>query len=155
VFVTSTLLSGSEVGGLAGADAECQALADGAGLNGTFAAWLSDSSTNAADRLTQSTAPYVRTDGQTVADDWTDLISASDLQATINVDENGVAVVPPFLVWTGTGQDGTATTDTCTDWTADAGNGVAGVATQVVKPTWTNANSFACGTGRRLYCFQQ
>jgi Protein of unknown function (DUF1554) len=63
VFVTSQGFNGN-LGGLAGADTKCQALADTAGLGGTYKAWLSDSTTDARNRLTQATVPYRLVDGQ-------------------------------------------------------------------------------------------
>eukprot|EP01083_Nonionella_stella_P101503 287797_1 len=39
VFVTSETYSGGTIGGIAGAHSKCQALANAAGLSGTFKAW--------------------------------------------------------------------------------------------------------------------
>src|SRR5258706_251442 len=50
VFVTSSIYSGA-VGGLAGADAQCQYRAGVHGFTGTYRAWLSDKTTNAYDRV--------------------------------------------------------------------------------------------------------
>ena len=58
VFVTSTTYKGN-LGGLAGADAKCQTRANAASLGGTWKAWLSDSTTSAASRLTQSVSGYI------------------------------------------------------------------------------------------------
>lgn len=77
IFVSSTTGKGNWKGALANFDAECQTLADAAtpsALGGTYKAWISNSTTNATDRLTHSTTPYVQVDGTKVADDWADLI---------------------------------------------------------------------------------
>ena len=88
VFVTSTTHDGN-LGGLAGADAICQARAAAAGLPGTYLAWLSDGSASPATRfLTQSAGPYRLVNGTTIADDWADLTSG-DLDAPINITETG------------------------------------------------------------------
>ena len=80
VFVTSTTYSGN-LGGLAGADAECQAQADSASLLGTFKAWISDSTTDATDtaRFTRSIAPYLLPDGTLVANNFNHLVSGHEL----------------------------------------------------------------------------
>ena len=46
-FVTSQSWAGGALGGLAGADAKCNAAAVAAGLGGTYVAWLSDSQNDA------------------------------------------------------------------------------------------------------------
>jgi len=53
VFITSTVFT-SDLGGLEGADATCQNLADAAALDGTFKAWLSSSTVAAKDRISES-----------------------------------------------------------------------------------------------------
>ncbi|HYL59494.1 MAG TPA: hypothetical protein VEU51_11520, partial [Candidatus Acidoferrales bacterium] len=65
VFVTSSTFDGN-LGGQAGADADCASLASGAGLAGTFKAWLSTSGLNAKDKL-GSARGFVRIDGQPFA----------------------------------------------------------------------------------------
>jgi hypothetical protein len=61
VFVTSTIYMGY-LGGLDGADAKCQSVANAAQLGGTFKAWLRDDTTAARDRLNHATGPYVLVD---------------------------------------------------------------------------------------------
>ena len=50
-----------------------RALAENAGLTGTFLAWNSTDSDSPADRFFKSNDPYVRVDGVRVAQDYTDL----------------------------------------------------------------------------------
>lgn len=125
VFVTSTLYNGN-LGGLSGADAKCQERAKIAGLDGDFKAWLSDSKTSAATRLSHATVPYVLVDGTLLAKDWTQLISG-DIEAPINLTELGkdpTVVAHPAgcahsIVWTNTKEDGSiaAPNRSCSDWT--------------------------------------
>ena len=78
VFVTSGAFDGDTdtgAGGLAGADDICNAAAMAASLAGTYTAWLSDSVTDARDRVTQATIPYVRTDGVRIAVDLADVVN--------------------------------------------------------------------------------
>jgi hypothetical protein len=168
VFVTSTSSTG-DLGGLAGADASCQKLAGSAGLPGTYKAWLSDSTTDAATRLTHGNA-YALVDGTLVASSWAQLTSGV-LMYPIDLDERGSAVASNE-VWTDTNEDGTAAYDLdnaiedCSDWT----NGT--TATSEPAPTselafgglassadanWTvlDDGNYGCGTQGRLYCFQQ
>ena len=111
VFVTSQSYKGN-LGGLNGADAKCQTLADSTGLNGTFKAYLGDWNINSgqtagsfnpsiSNRLYHSPVPYVRLDGALVANDWNDLIDRS-IVTQISIDENYRPVTSnnPIEVWT-------------------------------------------------------
>jgi hypothetical protein len=126
VFVTSQTYSGN-LGGLAGADAKCQQLANAAGLTGTFKAWLSDQSGNCpATRFAIGFSPpgpyhpkpattptiqhpYVLVNGKTIANGWADLTKGS-IATPIQVDERGGTPSsyscpnPPckIFVWTST-----------------------------------------------------
>lgn len=170
VFVSSTTYRGA-LGGLAGADATCQALASGAGLPGTFKAWLSDSTASAGERLSHSPDPYVRTDGVRIAADWSDLVSPP-LAQPINVDEHG-ATLPPdgnfystAYVWTGTLPDGRGVGPwNCDEWTSAGGrefkdNAIVGEANEPSRWTtaWTasgEAAALGCEYELRLYCLEQ
>ena len=93
VFLSSGQPDGN-LGGVAGADAYCQSLAQGAGLPGTFMAWLSGSTyaSSPAGRFVRSNdLPYVRIDGVVVAQDWTDLTDGS-IACPIDRDETGQQV---------------------------------------------------------------
>lgn len=125
VFVTSTVYSG-DLGGLAGADAKCQARAMAAGLDGKYRAWLSDSTTSAASRLSHATVPYVLVNGTIIAMNWTELTSGS-LRAPIGLTEfveSPPTVTHPqwcdrTIVWTNTRDDGHLPEKNyaCRDWT--------------------------------------
>lgn len=125
VFVTSTLYDGN-LGGLPGADAKCQERAKAAELDGDFKAWLSDSNTSAASRLSHSNVPYVLVDGTIIAKDWSAWASGDHL-APIRRTEFGqwpASVASPpgcarSIVWTNTNEDGTiaAKERSCSDWT--------------------------------------
>jgi hypothetical protein len=157
IFATSTVQNGNR-GGLAGADAICNGLASTAGLAGTFQAWLADSSDSPSTRESQVGAPYIRTDGATVADDWTDLTDGT-IDVAINRNENDTALTGETFVWTnvaavGAGADATAH---CNDWTSTSTviGGRRGVATSATS-SWTQVGSGGfCNTGQRLYCVEQ
>lgn len=85
VFVTSEAYNGN-LGGVTGADAKCQALADAANLGGTYRAWLSASGQAANSRLIHSIHPYGLVDGTLIANDWDHLVSQDlDLAAPISL----------------------------------------------------------------------
>ena len=153
VFVTSTTQN-ANVGGIAGADALCATQAAAAGLNGTFAAWLSTIATPVSDRLEHATVPYVRVDGTVVADNWDDLVDG-DIQAPINLDATGATRFGD--VWTGTLATGAPyAVDDCNGFT-DGTSGPRGQcgSSNSSGPTWTENITPRCSVQLRLYCFEQ
>ncbi|MBL9072124.1 hypothetical protein [Tabrizicola sp.] len=127
-FVTSTNPgSGGNLGGLAGADAHCAALAEAAGITGkTWRAYLSTSTENARDRI--GAGPWVNAAGVTIADS-VDALHGPDNALTKDtaLNEKGEVVngrgdePNRHDMLTGSLPDGTvATGQTCEDWTSDA-----------------------------------
>jgi hypothetical protein len=114
VFVSSVVYPAGALGGLFGADAKCQALAQAAALPGTYRAWLSDAVTDAASRIAHWPTPYVLSDGTTrVADDWTGLTSGALAHAIDRTETGGPPPTDLYTsilvngVWTNTNKDGT------------------------------------------------
>ena len=170
VFLTSDEHA-ANLGGLEGADAICQGKARSAGLQGTFKAWLSDSNTSAAQRLTHSAVPYIDTRNQVIANDWEDLTNGS-LQRAITVDQTGFdwdsdashcgAFIWLAAVWTGTATDGSSKPPFCSDWTstADIETDSAHVGHYCyASEAWTDQTggdtTKGCSAETSLYCFQQ
>ena len=151
VFITSTNWAGGDLGGLDGADAICQDLAEDAGLSGKWRAWLSDDSEDARDRIPDG--QYQRIDERVIADNKADLTDGR-LNAPINVNERGRRD-EGGLAWTGTQPDGTGTQDNCGNWMnggADADIGSSGA----IDSTWTDIGAPQnCSQvfDYRLYCF--
>ena len=166
VFVSSVLYTGN-LGGLAGADAKCQGLADSAGLCGTFKAWLSDATADAAARLTHATGNYVRTDGQIVASGWAGLVSGT-IQHAINLTEaNGAAPVGTVKcggttitpVWTGSTTAGANVMNgSCSNW-ASSGSGPGGIFgnADATNAAWTAMCQIVavCQSTAAIYCVEQ
>jgi cysteine-rich repeat protein len=162
-FVSSTLHTGN-MGGLAGADAICQGLADAANLPGTYMAWLSTNEVNGtpATRFAQSAFPYVTVTGVKIADNWADLIDGT-IDAALNVTELGGA--PPAgnptcganSVWSNTLQNGTIfnATTSCSNWTSTAGGSHWGMSTAVNNLWSTWCQGGICSWQEPIYCFQQ
>lgn len=168
VFITSKLYTGN-LGGLAGADAECQTLAEGAipPRPGKYAAWLSDSTNNAKDRVPDNAT---NTDKYVVLQNLqTPLIIANGFQEVIDgslanpirfSEKGGEFLNAP--VWTNTSASGeadqTGSISTCGDWTGAGVTATIGDGNQS-DSTWTITNDLFCGTGGLpaafLYCFQK
>ncbi|HEV7267838.1 MAG TPA: hypothetical protein VGN83_23470 [Falsiroseomonas sp.] len=138
-FVTSTGLgNGADLGGLAGADAHCQALASAAGAGQrTWRAYLStqgSGAVNARDRI--GTGPWQNANGVVIARSIAELHSpANAMTRQTNVDERGQPVKGrgdspnEHDILTGSQADGTAFTGaedrTCRNWTYSGPDGAA------------------------------
>ena len=130
-FVTSSNPKGGNLGGLAGADAVCQSLAQAAGAGSkTWRAYLSTSTVDAKSRI--GNGPWRNFKGEQIAANVADLHSANNkISATTALTEKGTTPVylsgnPPAPpagqqlqhdMMTGTKEDGTKDADTCKDWT--------------------------------------
>jgi hypothetical protein len=129
-FVTSENPgSGGNLGGLSGADAYCQTLAEAAGSSGrTWRAYLSTSSVNARDRI--GDGPWYNAAGEMIAANVAALHGDNNLDGETALNEQGE--LPNYLVGdpptpaaeplqhdilTGTNEDGTANAMTCNNWT--------------------------------------
>lgn len=181
IFVSSTTQSGN-LGGLAGADAICQSLADGPDSivpAGEYVALLSNilmvpedgsppfgEDVNATERLTPSIGALIRPDGVPVAASFAALFSTRTqldasqppsqwLMASINRDETGAQTGGE--VWTATTAAGEAAANTCQAWTSEIGWGVFGD-TSENSPKWIFNPAPAatnCGELKHLYCVQR
>lgn len=158
VFVTSQTYDGS-LGGLNGADAKCQLLADAQpSLSGKiWKAWLSDSTGSPSTRFTKYDVPYELVNGTRIADNWDDLVDVDLLVAPINKTEAGLA--PPVesvrtnTIYAGTVYSGISH---CTNWTSSSGSNIRYGFTSVTTSSWTNGGSTTCGPSLLpLYCFEQ
>lgn len=131
-FITSAGSGdGANLGGLEGADAICQKLAEAAGSSGqTWKAYLSAEGVNAKDRI--GAGPWVNAKGVEIAKDVASLHSDSNgLTKETALTEKGEVVKGrgdepnQHDVLTGSNADGTlAAGQTCADWTSN-GEGTA------------------------------
>lgn len=124
-FVTSENPgTGGDLGGLEGADAHCQSLAEAVGAGDkTWRAYLSTSSEDARDRI--GDGPWYNAAGEVIAEDVDDLHSdANNITPETALNEKGES--PNYIggaqplqhdILTGTNEDGTASDMTCNDWT--------------------------------------
>jgi hypothetical protein len=150
VFVTSSIFPG-DFGGTAVADAACRDRASSAGLDGTFIAFLASAAGNPVDRLAGSRG-WVRLDGRPVYDTVADLTAARSIYP-VSLDELRNAT--GGCVYTGTNQDGTVATLTCSDWTSTslANSGAFGSSTAT---TWATIRKgfITCNAQCAVYCFE-
>ncbi len=115
---------GANLGGLEGADAHCQKLADAAGAGGkTWHAYLSSSAANAKDRI--GSGPWYNAKGELIASNLDELHGdANKISKQTGLTEAGAVVngrgdTPNMHdILTGSNADGTvAAGKTCGDWT--------------------------------------
>ena len=118
--------NGGDLGGLAGADAYCDTLAQAAGVEGkTWHAYLSTSDVNARDRI--GSGPWTDATGVVVATSVDNLLSENNnLTKQSALDENGQIVngrgdTPNrHDIMTGSDASGNATDATCENWTSSS-----------------------------------
>jgi hypothetical protein len=139
----------------------CSARAAAAGnLGGSWKAWLSDETTNAADRIAEAGPWY-----EVLPSDSTEIPAVlfnnkSHLLTVpsrrIQRDEQGRDVTSgPDYVWTGTSVGGRRAAESCRGWKAETAEvGMAGKLEEL-SGAWTESLSMGCGYGGRLYCIQQ
>jgi len=178
-FITSRGLgNGANLGGLAGADAHCQQLAETAGVTGkTWKAYLSTASENARDRI--GSGPWHNAKGELIASSVDELHSdANKISKETALTEKGEIVKgrgdEPNMhdILTGSTPEGTlAEGQTCGDWTSN-GEGAAmvghhdriGLRDDAASKSWNSSHpSRGCGEddlpksgGAGLfYCFAQ
>ena len=159
VIFTSRATFTGNLGGIFGADQKCQTFAQAAGLNGKFQAWLSDSKTNAIDRVPEGGPWKKLRDGAradlvfATRDSWRGF--PADF-VDLFQDERGLAPAggtPP--TWTGTDIGGAKAAKNCLDWTSanPVETGAAGIrASLPEKQAWTQDANNACSRLSSLLC---
>jgi len=160
IFVTSPpWFQGGELFGLKGADNYCVSRAGMAGLANPlrFRALLSDSTSDAIDRIHFGGGRYTLVDGTVIADSASDLFTLP-LHHPLDLDELGQ---PAYVAaWTGTrhGTGRAAPGDVqCDDWANPDDldlNGVFGW-TDEIDATWIEADITNCTAEFALYCLEQ
>lgn len=155
LFATSTGYNGN-LGGLSGGDAKCAARATAAGLTGTWKAVLSNSSTNAKDRLSITTKVYNRK-GEKLASNAAGLWDG-DIEEDVDYNEYGVEINGNEITWSGTFSNGTKSSDTCNNWTSSTnGNSYWGRVGQADRhdEDWISDTEKHCNQIYRIYCISQ
>ncbi len=156
IFVTSAQHNG-KFGGLSGADAFCQQLAQNASLPGGYKAWLSDNTGSPATRMFRSDVPYILPNGTQLAQSWRDLTDGT-LLAPIAVNESGNSL-SYVRTWTNTTASGTQDNSSysCANWSSAlrSDRGLIGYG-EFTSSYWTKRSiGNPCDMQHRLYCVQQ
>jgi hypothetical protein len=157
IFVTAALYPGN-FGGLAGADAKCTTAAEAVTLGGTWKAWLSDSTTDAIDRIAE-VGPWVLLGTTTIAFNNKANLATLPLAAVL-INERGETLgeFAERRVWTGTQLGGASTYsafELCQNWTTgNPYDGQFGNADSKGN-TWTHGGNAGCTNTLRLYCIEQ
>lgn len=175
-FVTSVAAgNGGSIGGLAGADAHCQHLAEAAGSRGRhWRAYLSATGSdgqpavNARDRI--GTGPWFNSRGVQIASSLEDLHGPNNnINRTTAFIESGERVNFPHDMLTGSNPDGTLASGdaTCRNWTSTEGQTILGHSDKQGaigrnSNSWNSAHPSegcsiaalgATGSGGLFYCF--
>ncbi len=153
IFVTSITWQGN-LGGVSGADAKCQSTATNAERAGTWKALISDSTTNAKDRVPDTV--YRKIDGTVIANSKSDLFDGS-IQTPINLTETGV-IPTTTLTWTGTTDSGVYSGLACSNWTTSTWDfsysGTTGSANNTDLKWLQHSNNSLCGNSAKLFCIK-
>ena len=160
-FVTSQTWNGI-LGGIAGADAKCQAAATGAGMSGTFRALVATGSGDApAARFENvgTTSPFYTPNSSgaeiKIADNWSDLTDGN-LDAKFEKTEAGGTA--SGTAWTNVQATGihysSGSALSCTDWGNTSSNSGHHGNIGVTTSSWMNGATGPCSALRSLYCFQ-
>jgi hypothetical protein len=179
IFVTSASGNGNlstwaDAGGntgVAAGDAVCQAVAERAGLSGTFRAWLSDSTTDAychiqgltgkkADNCGQATLPtdagpwFRMGDAHPFSDTIDKLVNDGQVFVPVYYDENGTKVTDGYF--TGTSEGGTVMSGYhCADWTSSSSSDNVMLGNPLgTTQRWSQLTTSTCNGSRRLLCMQ-
>ena len=160
MFTTNAVFDGN-LGGLAGADAKCQAAAMAVNLPGTYLAYLGATNMNARDRFPPTTATgWTRTDGRPLIQRIGEF-GTTILPVPPSLDERGADLSnnAQLRAWTATAADSTYYGQNCNaaglvpDWTTTSARTMTGVLTQVNQEVLAGGSVFPCGTPVHLYCF--
>ena len=162
VFVTSARYNGDfkTIGagndGLEGADRLCNTVAQGAGVPGTYTAWLSSPTVDAIDRI-QDVGPWyqITADGGAIKTFNNRANMASAPLAAIQYTESGIQVFSG-AVWTGTDTGGRKTSQNCKGFTSQSPElGTTGTIASTSGWTSNGGAGANCSDDNYLYCFQQ
>jgi hypothetical protein len=164
IFVTSLATTGNlkaagnGTDGLDGGDRLCAAAAGAATLGGSWKAWLSSSSVNAADRIAD-VGPWYLVDRCTLVFGNKSSMIATGPSAPIDRRANG-SMAPPINLWTGTKATGVKDDFTCNDWTNDQPihgyEGTIGTGdNSLFAGAWTSTATNPCHLSAVLICIEQ
>jgi hypothetical protein len=143
-------------GGISAADTQCQNEAIGAGVSGTFKAFIATDVESGTDRFNVPGLAWVRPDGVPLTLDPTDIRDGFELEAPLYQKIDG-GFVGDRMVWNGAGfPNGLSPGSTCGNWGSTAGTAWAGQVSRTSASWYGSTNAHACSdTDTYLYCFEE
>jgi len=154
MFVSGKTYPGG-LGGVDGADAECQSLAMVAKLPNptSFRAWLSDGEKSPQSRFSPPIGAFILTNGAPIATSWTELTSGADLDNAISITELKVSIGKPLRAWSNTSPGGLSLGNPdCDGWTDSALGPTGAYGSTESTTTWTDSGTEWCKQEHRIYC---
>jgi hypothetical protein len=136
-------------------DSLCQNVASGAGLGGTWKAWLSYNYSAATPAINQvkSNGPWKLLTGEVVFQNHGQLATTPNVP--IQVNEQGALLPANEYVWTGTTTGGVTSGNDCLVWDTTSSSWSATVGSSSASDTrWTAFNNVSCAGTYHLYCFE-
>ena len=155
LFITRSTFTGN-LGGLSGADSQCQLAAQAAELGGTWVAFLSDGTTEAPARMT-APGPWFQL-GTKIFNNLANL--RTNPLERIFIDETGASwgqgSGSGYPIWTGTAAGGSPAMNTCLGFTSasSGSSGMQGATWQTTSP-WVAKGDQLCYREAHLLCFEQ
>jgi hypothetical protein len=142
----------------AAADAICAAQAAGAGMPGTFRAFVATSAASAVDYFAAygMDGPWYRSDGLAIAANRAALVGSSPIGAQIALLPGGqFAQDLTEVVMTGVGAGGVLGSANCQDFTSANSSDLTVDGRLSRRDNWANDWMVTCNTAMGLYCFEQ
>lgn len=160
LFITSDRFTGA-LGGVAGADGRCTALAADAGFDASFVAWIGSDSNGPASRLSDPTRAIVYSDGKPAAANLGELASKGPVTPIVVTEKRGslgAKACTEDRVWTNVRANGMVADggNDCDSWSDELTGG--GSAGQVAgaHDEWTDGCGVqSCAELGRLYCLEK
>jgi hypothetical protein len=147
VYTGNLATAAGVVDGVEGADLLCASAAAGAGLPGTFEAWISAPGVSAIGRVPAAAGPWVLTDGEVAFPNASGFVSTPTTDIVVDEREE-----PHYgRVWTGTLAGGQPSGVDCDGWTS---NDLEGTVGDGEGATWTDIDDTICSSGRSLICYR-
>lgn len=158
LFVSSSGTNGN-IGGITAADTICANLAKAAGLTRTYKSILSDSTSDASNRISISGSVYnfsSESDSIIIASSETAFwgTNSQNLSNAVTYDENYSSY--SGNVWSGSTFSGSADFDHCNNWSSNSAavDGNAGASSQK-NDQWIDNTTSTCDSNLRIYCISQ
>lgn len=150
IFVTATAYDGN-LGGLTGADQKCNLAAQSALLGGVWKAWLSDSTTNAIDRI-EDVGPWKLVFYGVAFNNKANMATIPHIG--IDTTEEYYTLHYSEQIWTGTKTGGHSSGSNCGDWLMNSSS-VFGSCGSASASSWTEQANSVCVIPKRFYCIEQ